>query len=594
MKSYLEQHTVLPVPTNLSYRTRTEQILRMSEKEQEQLIAARKLEDARLREIEAQKRKEEVHNHVRVLGDDTVVGFDYNKIPAYLTHGLWVDNLHYQVAAPEITTPHYLSLTAASSYLFDNLGSETVHVFNKWDGEKIQLMLLTDELGNKDAGLILFRDVVKFVPYGMIPCQLELMEFEPKCVAGEVDGIMTEPIHVFELHPQADGAIISTDLADYRVKTERTYDLRVREGRLTDKEGKVYGYTDKSEGKIVETTHAFEVKKERPDKKEPLTTAQVEQVTRSVVLGALPKFREVAPHMTYETVVTATFRVAANLLKEELFWTQDAVAANMAYPAHYSKEEIFSTLKPHLGCPVNKLERVEGPLGVRRVGSTLIFSEPPLRKLTLIDYLEKASTSKSLSMLKRDLIQSGRVFTPADFRVLREVFFRGYKSTFVLNVGYKALCRELDILQTVQAEGDSDLPYIGKAQYNVIVRVGETSLISPFRGGIPRLSPMTFDDLASLPREVYYSDLMSLAARTRKGYDVSSVGVILGLMGKQLIGARPWRIPALEEMKLYVQGSILISALSERVNVPVPHLVAYLEENLDVFEFIPGNRVRLR
>jgi len=568
--------------------------LEMTEEEKEQRIQASRRESERLRAIEEEKRKGHVHCQLFVSMGGGIAGFDYNRIPQYLTHGVWLDGVHYFVAAPEITNPHYMSLNAASSYLFDYLGADTVHTFNKWDGEKMLIMRLTKDEESNQA-IFLHRNVAMLVPMSPRACQLELLKGTPRCVAGSIPEIQSTPITTYAIAEQADGLIISTDIADYRVKTTRTYDLRVSQNKLLDKEGKTYGpCVQASEGQIVEVGPNFQFMKIRHDKTEPLTTTQIDQVTKSVVLGTLPVVRSNSAMVPYETIVSTAHRIAVRLLNGELFWTQEAVSAAMIVPAHFSKEEIYGSVQPHLGSPVTQIVKEVGELGIRRVGNVLYFREPALVKLTLIDYLEEAVKATSLTHLKRKLINDGKVFTPADFRVLREVFFRGYKHHFVLNVGYVAYCHPLSVMQVAEAAGKSDLPYIGKAVCGQVVDIPASKFFSPFVGYKSPTQPLLLVDLVELPKDVYYSDLLELATRTGKSYDAVSIGQALHLIGKQLIGSRPWRMPAIPALKQMLVEEHTPQGLSNRVGVPVPYLVQFIEQHLDVFEFMPTGKIRLR
>jgi len=269
----------------------------------------------------------------------------------------------------------------------------------------------------------------------------------------------------------------------------------------------------------------------------------------------------------------------------ELFWTQDAVAGAMNGPSHYSKEEIYSAVQPFNVVPIRSLELSVGSLGIERREDKLIFTQPKLRKMQLIDFLEKAKLGLSLGQLKKRLINEGLVFTPADFRVLREIFFRGYKNTFVLNVGYVAHCHSLGVVQTVGASGESDLPYMRVARFGECVVAPASQFWSPFKGYKISQYPLSLQDLMELPDSVHYSDLADLSARTRKLYDETSIGALLSLVGKQLLGARPWRLPTVDKMRELLKEERSLPEMSRMLNIPVPYLVQFLEQHLDLFEF---------
>lgn len=569
--------------------------MKWTEEEKQARIEATRKERQRLAIIEEEKKKEHVHSQLYTSARGVIVGFDYNRIVQYASHGLWLDDHHYFVASPEITTPHYMSVAAASSYLFDNLGYETVHTFNKWDGEKlIMLRLVTDYYEESGRAIYVYRNTAVLALIESRAAQLELLDESPKCVAGCIPVIQTRVLNSWTCDSAADGIIVSTATAEYRVKVSRTYDLLVKSSQLTDKEGKTYGPCGRSEGKIVEVNEHFSFIKDRPDKTDPLTTSQVDQVTKSVVIGTMPAVRPSTMTIAYETIVSVAYRAASRLMTQELLWTQDSVTSAIQFTSSYSKEEVYCAVQPFMVVPITGLERREGLLGISREGSKLIFTEPRLRKLTVVDFVEHAARAQSLTQLKKKLINEGWVFTPADFRILRETFFRGYKHNFVLNVGYVAYCYPLIVCQYVQAEGESDLPYIGVSVFNNKIETGPRRFFSPFLGYEVPVKPLRLSELSELPKDVHYSDLLDLAHKTGRAYDETSIGAILQILGKQLIGARPWRLPTIAHLKSLLKKDLSMQELSKLVNVPVPYLMQYIEDHLDIFEFTMIGRVTLR
>lgn len=102
------------------------EILALSNEEKEKRIALYttvRAEEARLRALLIEEEKTRT---VYATSDGLLRGFDTGRIPDYCRYGIHVDYDYYAVGAPEIINPHYMSLSAVNSYLFDSLGHNTV------------------------------------------------------------------------------------------------------------------------------------------------------------------------------------------------------------------------------------------------------------------------------------------------------------------------------------------------------------------------------------------------------------------------------------------------------------------------------------
>lgn len=500
-------------------------------KEEEDDISPAYIDDIE-EELESEKKFYQVW-----IENGVVHGFNYDRIPDYCFSGIFINSDYYTVASPEVATPYYISMSAAKSSKYDRIKSSIVRVMPKWKGEKLMVLRVTS---NKEIASIFFvKNKAYFIHESAYACQA--IEIEDGVVILEgfgEDMNAAEEEMTFCDDDLFDGYIYITDEKEYRMKTERTYDLLVKDNKLVDNDGVVIGSVfNQKDSTIVEVDENLTVLRVREGKKSANNTKQVREISSSATLCNVPELRAPKVFGVYGKVQDYVVMSLNKILKQKRKWNENNVARTLfGVSCQFDAKTIYDILAPYNDPIIKRVKYEEGDFRIEKEGNTVTIYTRKLKALTLEVFLREAiKRNITIHRVKENLVNKGYVFTPADLAILKETFFRGYKSKFVFNQGYMAKCRKISVYCVLDFIGKSDLPYMKNVVVNEQVIIYESNFKSPFKSCTTRFRPITIAELYLMPNEMDLTAMLKyLASLGQRDLDCETLVLGINLIGKRL------------------------------------------------------------
>jgi len=340
--------------------------------------------------------------------------------------GAVIDGTYCDVSGPQIDRPEYIAQATVDFVAKSTLRSEQVIMFPKWNGRLVISMACAAKYSQ--FSILFDGKHVQKIPLEE-PWYGELMSDGRQIAFDGHRELMTQPIktvaEVFKMGNDVDGVILQVDNNQYRLKFDKTYDLKATKQGFAASDDAILFTADTRDlriGDIYEVSEVGKAIRPREDKRNALSTAQIRMVQAGLTLKQAAGMLDNV-HSRYSVIYHMSYYIWYLYQHGQLNASLDIGAVNLLFKdcdIPYSADELLLTAKKLVtamnGQPLSEKPSDKGFYYVRNV----------LKPLTLSSFLSEQLWTKlsGFTAIKRRLLELGYFFTVPDLSLLFRKFLR--------------------------------------------------------------------------------------------------------------------------------------------------------------------------